>query len=428
MAVKYKLNRGTLQSLQQTTSTFAGLVKSFCKALNWDMLALIIGQFQDRIFFGVNQDLIELMKISILNGQRARILHKAGYETLMGISRANVLDIEKCLMDSIGFDVQKRDGETNYDAEQRNKHRLLFVTGRADLSVKDAAKIIIDEARAYLCNEMGFKNINWSQSVESSGGNEVIAAEVVVQETPSDEIQNDRPQIQKRRISLDAEVATPSSKRRNHGPIINTEIVSSDESSENSDVDSIALDSSISFYIDEDDDFMEQLRSDGTSPILANEEQSRGPRLRIIDVTKTVDEFKKFIEKFESVSECGFSLATARLVQPPTSVGSKNYRCVLPELYIHGFSLAFEDKYVTHFVNLQDEDGVEFSEKIQFTRNMLGKKTLTLLCNDAKTQLKTLLTAVPEIRRVDCLLKDPQVAQWLIQPEDHDHRKFSEMV
>lgn len=95
VAMKYKMSRGTLQSLQQTTSTFAGIVKSFCKALNWDMLALIVSQFQDRIFFGVHQDLIELMKISVLNGQRARALFDAGYQTLVDISKANVLDIEK---------------------------------------------------------------------------------------------------------------------------------------------------------------------------------------------------------------------------------------------------------------------------------------------------------------------------------------------
>ncbi|XP_031620779.1 DNA polymerase theta isoform X2 [Contarinia nasturtii] len=404
VAVKYKLNRGTLQSLQQTTSTFAGIVKSFCKALNWDMLALIIAQFQDRIFFGVHQDLIELMKISVLNGQRARTLYKAGYETLVGISQANVLDIEKCLTDSIGFDVQKRNGETTYDAEQRNKQRLLFVTGRADLSVKEAAKMIIDEAREYLCNEMGIKNINWSQSVE----NEVKRPSVASAETV--EIDMACYRSQKRRISLDAEVATPT-KRRNHGQIIEAEVNSMDESSENSDVDSIMLDSSISFYNDENDDFMEQLRLEGNKPNLANEKQNLAhgaPCLQIIEVTKTADDFNQFLELFKCVTEYGFSLAIARSV---TSTESKNYRCpISPELYIY------------------DEDVVAFHEKIKFIRYILAKKELTLICNDARTQLKTLLIAVAEIHRIDCHIKDPQVAQWLIHPEDLVSRKFSQMI
>lgn len=427
MAVKYKLSRGTLQSLQQTTSTFAGIVKSFCKALNWDMLALIVAQFQDRIFFGVHQDLIEIMKISVLNGQRARALFDAGYRTLVDISKANVLAIEKCLTDSICFDVQKRDGETNYDAEQRNKHRLLFVTGRAGLSVKEAAKWIIDEARDYLRNEMGIQNINWSQQAESTATNEIIPNKTQAI-TITKSMVDDRKPAQKRKIPLDQKLVTPH-KRRNYCQSVICDGKSSAEScGENSDVDSIIFDNSLSFYNDENDDFMQELRSNnGVGSVLANDECNRVPHLQILDVTKTCNDFEKFTRAFGKVSECGFSLAIAR---PDISVASKSYRCiVLPELYVNGIAISFHNNYITHFINLQDEgDAVAFDKKIDFIRTMLNRGTLTIVCNDLKSQLKTLLTAIPEIRKIDCLLQDPQVAQWLIQPDDNINRQFSKLV
>lgn len=433
VAAKYKLTRGTLQSLQQTTSTFAGIVKSFCKALNWDLLALIVSQFQDRIFFGVHQDLVELMKISVLNGQRARALFDAGYQNLVDLSKANVLSIEKCLIDSICFDVQKRDGETNYDADQRNKRRLLFVTGKAGLTVKDAAQLIIDEARQYLRNEMGIENINWTQQHETdtndaARSDDANADPIVLATDNQDKAEaqmENHQKTQKRRISLDKEVATPN-KRRNHGHVHQIEhIVSEESSSDVSDVDSIILDNSVTFYNDENDDFLKQLRPQNNIPALPNGEYSLAPRLKIIDVTKTAVEFNDFVKSLQNVMKCGFSLAIARL---DATNALQRYNCVISsEFYLYGAAFSFQDKYTVHFVNLQnDENRIDFNKKNDFIRNLLAKRKLTLQINDAKTQLKTLMMAFPSIQRINCAIEDPQVAQWLIQPEDD--RSFSKLV
>ena len=66
-----------LQSLQQTASTFAGMVTSFCAKLGWRSLELLVGQFQDRLQFGIHRELIDLCRLSCLNGQRARVLFNA---------------------------------------------------------------------------------------------------------------------------------------------------------------------------------------------------------------------------------------------------------------------------------------------------------------------------------------------------------------
>lgn len=431
-ATKYKLNRGILQSLQQTTSSFAGIVKSFCKALHWDLMTLIVSQFQDRIFFGVHQDLVELLKISVLNGKRARALFNAGYQTLIDISKASVLSIEKCLMDSVGFDVQKRDGETNYDAEQRNKHLLLHVTGRAGMSVKDVAQIIIDEARHYIRTELGIESIAWSQQSKDEGkinGNGTTSngngLATIPESTNNNNIsigQQQQP-IKKRKIPLDEEVVTPK-KRSNHGRINGRERSSSSElSSENSDVDAIDLNSSPILYNDENDNFIEQLQPSNNN---THKNGVAAQQLHIIDVVKNANEFNKFVKSFENATECGFSLCIAQI--DPISK-SKRYRCLITsERYVYGVSICFQDKYTVHFLSLHDDDGtVEFTKRIAFVqKRILTQQKLTLQIDDAKTQLNTLLMVIPGVYKVDCQIEDSQIAQWLIQPEEA--RSFSKLV
>lgn len=418
------MNRGTLQSLQQTTSTFAGIVKSFCKALNWDLLALIVSQFQDRIFFGVHQDLVDLMKISVLNGKRARALFNAGYQTLVDISKANVLSIEKCLIDSIGFDVHRRDGETNYAAEQRNKQLLLHVTGRAGLTATEAAQIIIDEARNIVRTEMGIGNIVWSEQtgIDDDDDDDKTKCILIEQQAQS---------TKKRKVPLDAAVVTPS-KRRNHGQMsAHEESSTSDSGSENSDVDSIDLDTSTPFYNDENDDFMAklQLSSSNTKnlPAMQNDQQNLAmQRCRIIDVAQNANEFNEFIKSFETVQECGFAIAIAPCERTEST---KPYRCpITSEHYLCGISMCFQDKCTVHFLSLQDADGpVDFNKRIQFIqRNILTNPKLTLQMNDAKSQLNTLLMAIANVRNVNCHISDTQIAQWLIQPDDE--RTFSKLV
>lgn len=131
VAHKFKCSRGLLQTLQQLASTFAGIVTSFCNALNWTMLVSIISQFKERLFFGVHQDLVDLMKIPNLNSQRARSLFNEGIQTLADLANSDLFIVEKILHNSICFDTKQRDGENKWDADQRNSMRFLFVTGKS---------------------------------------------------------------------------------------------------------------------------------------------------------------------------------------------------------------------------------------------------------------------------------------------------------
>lgn len=420
VAAKFKLTRGTLQSLQQSASAFAGIVKSFCNALNWELLGLIISQLQDRIFFGVHQDLIELMKIPILNAQRARALFDSGYHSLIDLSTANLVAIEKCLFDSISFDVEKRDGETNFDAKQRNKSRLLFVTGRSGLSVKEAAKMIIEEARKYLQNEMGLANIEWSQKNSETNENELVDDDnrnSNEENVDSDSRhQSDFPKTKSPERKQQLKEAMP----KNNENQVDTDSECSTDSEMNRNK------SAHSIYNDEYDDFLpskEVALDKNTQTIDLERKLASTCQLRIDDVTKDRQTFDHFIKSFENVTECGFALAVAKQQN-----NNDNTRCKISEgFFICGLSLCFHAN-IAHYISLQDDTdaAIRFDKKIEFFESILKRKNLTLKVYDAKSQLKTILKVLPNVLQVACSIKDPKVAQWLLQPEAENN--FHKMV
>ncbi|KAI4459694.1 dna polymerase i [Holotrichia oblita] len=168
VAEKFNCTRGTLQSLQQSASTFAGMVTSFSRQLGWSSVEILISQFQDRLHFGVNRDLLDLMRLPVLNGPRARALYNAGIETLVHLASAKIECVENALHKMAPFESEKeREGETKYEAEQRNKVRTIWVTGKQGLTEKEAAEMIIIDARKYLELEMGVIGAKWDQSNSS---------------------------------------------------------------------------------------------------------------------------------------------------------------------------------------------------------------------------------------------------------------------
>ena len=62
VAAKYGATKGMLQGLQQAASTFAGMVTVFSAKLGWNNMELLVGQFQDRLEFGVQRELIQLCR------------------------------------------------------------------------------------------------------------------------------------------------------------------------------------------------------------------------------------------------------------------------------------------------------------------------------------------------------------------------------
>lgn len=163
VAAKFNCSKGMMQSLQQSASTFAGMVTSFSHQLGWSSIEILVSQFQDRLQFGVGRELLDLMRLQILTGYRARALYNAGIQSLVDLASSDVCTLENILYMAVPFESEKkRDGETDYEAKERNKFKTVWVCGKDGLTEREAAILLISDARKYLEREMGLKNAQWS--------------------------------------------------------------------------------------------------------------------------------------------------------------------------------------------------------------------------------------------------------------------------
>ena len=161
---KYRCCRGVVQGLQQSAAAFAGMVTQFCKKLGWTCMELLIGQFQARLQFGVCRELLDLLRLPMLNGLRARSLFKEGITCVAELAKASELDVERALHKALPFESEKEQmGEHVVEAKKRNKVRSIFVTGRDGLTPRDAAVILVREARTLVQNELGIDGMEWKE-------------------------------------------------------------------------------------------------------------------------------------------------------------------------------------------------------------------------------------------------------------------------
>lgn len=82
---------------------FAGMVTVFCKRLGWHNLELLLSQFQARLSFGVQRELVDLVRVSLLNATRARALYAQNLCTVAELARATVENVEKALRNAVPF-------------------------------------------------------------------------------------------------------------------------------------------------------------------------------------------------------------------------------------------------------------------------------------------------------------------------------------
>lgn len=79
------------------------MVTAFCRRLQWSSLELLVSQFQDRLQFGVQRELCDLMRLDGLNGLRARALFDAGICTIADLAAADVCAVENALNKAVPF-------------------------------------------------------------------------------------------------------------------------------------------------------------------------------------------------------------------------------------------------------------------------------------------------------------------------------------
>ncbi|KAI9519125.1 hypothetical protein NQZ68_031397 [Dissostichus eleginoides] len=187
VASKYNCNRGQLQSLQQSASTYAGMVTVFCKRLGWHNMELLLSQFQTRLSFGVQRELVDLVRVSLLNATRARAVYAQGLCTVAELARATIADVEKALRNAIPFKSSKRAvDESEVEAAERRSLRCVWVTGGRALTEQEAAVEIVSEARLLLQEDLACLGVQWDPTTLPPGAPAVNSPDDSETSTASD--------------------------------------------------------------------------------------------------------------------------------------------------------------------------------------------------------------------------------------------------
>ncbi|XP_075053555.1 DNA polymerase theta isoform X2 [Mixophyes fleayi] len=161
---KYGCSRGQLQSLQQSAATYAGMVTVFSNRLGWHNMELLLSQFQSRLTFGVQRELCDLVRLDLLNAQRARALYNAGFITVSELARGNVIDVETALKNAVPFKSVRRAVDEDEEAvqERRRATRCIWISGKKGLTEREAAELIVEEARRLLKEDLAMMGIRWN--------------------------------------------------------------------------------------------------------------------------------------------------------------------------------------------------------------------------------------------------------------------------
>ncbi|XP_058462812.1 DNA polymerase theta isoform X2 [Malaya genurostris] len=411
VAQEFVCTRGLLQSLQQVAATFAGIVTAFCTSLNWNLLAMIVSQFKERLFFGIQSDLLDLMRIASLNGQRARMLFNGGITGLVDLANADPLLVERILYGSVSFQTeQKREGEDEFEARKRTNLRNLHVTGRAGMTVSEAAQLLVKEARDYIQLDTGVRNPDWQNQSDQE---EQDASSVGESENV--------PMLEQREKNNDLSNPKQSS-------IVSFEVSDSDSNREIE-----------KFHNSLIMNFSHVLSDDKTST-------SQGGKydcLNIVDLCAELTLFQRFGEELEQVNSVSVAFGVGKIDRTKSVIGGnllinqptkgeeneilKAYRFVFHDnLYISGIAFTLpersndEAENVTYYLNLRKDGPIECSSKQQLVCDLLRRDTLTVNIFDAKEQLKMVYRSGLLSQDYEILadVRDPKVANWLLQAED----------
>ena len=97
------------------------MITVFCNRLGWFNLELLVNQFHSRLMFGVQRQLLDLVRIKLLNSHRARLFYNAGFTTVASLTMCDLKKIEKILRTSISYGHGKRN-ETESDSKMQSSH------------------------------------------------------------------------------------------------------------------------------------------------------------------------------------------------------------------------------------------------------------------------------------------------------------------
>ena len=125
------IKRGRLQALQSDAASFCHMVIAFCKKLNWDYLATALIPYAARLSFGVQEELLSLVRIGPeMPAFRARALLRNGIRGPIDILKCGKNKVLEILLDIIPFE---SDAPLNAKTKQASRNGG---TNDSDIDVK----------------------------------------------------------------------------------------------------------------------------------------------------------------------------------------------------------------------------------------------------------------------------------------------------
>lgn len=80
------------------------MVTQFSRRLGWSGIELLVSQFAERLQFGVQRELIDLLKIDCISAVQARSLFNSNIQSLSQLATSRVEDVEKALRKAVPFE------------------------------------------------------------------------------------------------------------------------------------------------------------------------------------------------------------------------------------------------------------------------------------------------------------------------------------
>ncbi|KAJ7318007.1 hypothetical protein JRQ81_004169 [Phrynocephalus forsythii] len=177
VAKKYGCNRGQLQSLQQSAATYAGMITIFCNRLGWHNMEQLLSQFQSRLTFGVQRELCDLVRISLLNAQCARALYNAGLLTVADVAKATAAEVENAFRNAAPFkSTRKAVDEDEEAAEERLNTRCVWMSGLKGLTETEATRLVVEEAQVLLKQDLAVWGVQWDPDASAASADSSMSA------------------------------------------------------------------------------------------------------------------------------------------------------------------------------------------------------------------------------------------------------------
>ncbi|KAK8898678.1 putative ATP-dependent RNA helicase ddx60 [Tritrichomonas musculus] len=95
---KFKIERGTIQSLQMQSATFAGQTSKFCEIIGSGLLATTLNRFRQRLNFAARTELLGLMVVPSITKDIARKLADVGINSPLDLADLSVEGIAALLV------------------------------------------------------------------------------------------------------------------------------------------------------------------------------------------------------------------------------------------------------------------------------------------------------------------------------------------